>query len=62
MRIKVEYILDNNNWSDDEFEKAQDTDNHFYITMDMISDLIHQNVSLNEGDFVSEITNIKREN
>jgi hypothetical protein len=55
MEIKIRYYLDNNTWSDEEFEYAGDIENVFTITQDMIIDLIRERVRLNSGDFISEI-------
>ena len=55
MEIKIEYILDNNDWSDEQFEDAGDTRNEFTITDEMIKLLIRENVKLKQGDFIAEI-------
>lgn len=55
MEIKVRYYLDNDTWSNEEFEDAGDIKNVFTITGDMINDLIRKRVKLSKGDFISEI-------
>lgn len=55
MEIKVRYYLDNDTWSDEEFEDAGDIENVFVITKDMINDLIREKVKLSKGDFISEM-------
>ena len=54
-KITVEFVLDNDSWSDEEFNKAQDKDNIFIITKDMIEDLIYQNCNLEKGDYIQSI-------
>jgi hypothetical protein len=53
--FKIRYYLDNNAWTDEQFEDAQDIENVFTITEDMIVDLIRGRVELEPGDFISEI-------
>jgi len=53
--IRVEYVLDNDDWSDKDFDKAQDEDRIFTITKDMIIDLIEQNCNLDKGDYITSI-------
>lgn len=53
--IRVEYILDNDVWSDKDFDKAQVEDRVFTITKDMIIDLIEQNCNLDKGDYITSI-------
>ena len=53
--IRVEYVLDNDAWSDKDFDKAQDEDRVFTITKDMIIDLIEQNCNLDKGDYITSI-------
>lgn len=55
MEIKITYILDNDNWSDIEFEEAQEKTNVFVITEDMLKDLILQNVKLDIGNYPDQI-------
>lgn len=50
--IKIEYIVDNESWTEEEFEANQDIDREFFITEDMIIDLIKQNSNLGLGDFI----------
>jgi len=52
--IRVEYVLDNDAWSDEDFDKAQDEDRIFTITKDMIIDLIEQNCKLDKGDYITD--------
>lgn len=59
LRIIVEYVIDNDSWTEQEFEDNQDIERTFHITEQMLIDLIHQNVELGEGNFVSMI-NMKR--
>jgi hypothetical protein len=54
-KITIDYVLDNDNWSDEDFNKAQDVDRQFIITKDMIEDLICQNCNLEKGDYISSI-------
>jgi hypothetical protein len=54
-KITIDYVLDNDNWSDEDFNKAQDIDRQFIITKDMIKDLIYQNCNLEKGDYISSI-------
>jgi hypothetical protein len=54
-KITIDYVLDNDNWSDEDFNKAQDIDRQFIITKDMIEDLIYQNCNLEKGDYISSI-------
>jgi hypothetical protein len=54
-KITIDYVLDNDNWSAEDFDKAQDVDRQFVITKDMIEDLIYQNCKLEEGDYISSI-------
>jgi len=53
--ITVDYIIDNENWSDEEFDEQQETDRSFIITKEMIIELIQQNVKLNKGDEITEV-------
>lgn len=53
--VRVEYVLDNDDWSDKDFNKAQDEDRIFTITKDMIIDLIEQNCNLDRGDYITSI-------
>jgi hypothetical protein len=53
--VKIQYVLDNDNWTEKQFNKAQDCDNTFVITEEMIIDLINQNCNLEDGDFVCSI-------
>jgi len=55
MKITVSYILDNDNWTDKQFEDNQDTENLFEITEEMIKDLIRENVKLGEGDWIDQV-------
>jgi hypothetical protein len=53
--FKIKYYLDNNAWTDEQFEDAGDIENVFTITKDMVVDLIRGRVKLEPGDFISEI-------
>lgn len=60
LRITVEYVVDNDNWTEQEFEDNQDIERTFHITEEMLIDLIQQNVELEEGNFVSMISRITK--
>lgn len=60
LRIIVEYVVDNDNWTEQEFENNQDIERTFHITEEMLIDLIQQNVELEEGNFVSMISRITK--
>lgn len=62
MRIKIGYILDNDNWSDGKFEDEAEIDKYFYITIDMIKDLIFENCNIDKNCFISEITEVTKLN
>ncbi len=62
LKIKVRYILDNENWSDGQYEDAQDIENEFEITEDMIVDLIRQNSNLEKGDYVESVYYVSKSN
>ena len=57
MKIIVEYTLDNDNWSDEEFEDAPIEE--FTVTIDMIRDLIIDYTKMEKGSVIHEILNIK---
>lgn len=59
MEIKIEYILDNDAWSEEEFQDAKDK--IFIITEGTIEDLIYQNEKLQNGDYIHTITQLIRE-
>ncbi len=52
--IKINYTLDNENWSDEEFNNQQETDKVFVITREMIEELIYQNVKLEEDTHIAD--------
>ena len=52
--ITVHYIIDNESWSDEEFNNDQDTDREFIITREMIQELLEQKVELNDGDEIAD--------
>jgi len=54
--IKINYILDNPNWTDAEYEDAQDIDREFILTEDMIIDLIHQSVKLDGETYIESVS------
>lgn len=58
MEIKIEYILDNDAWSEEEFQDAKDK--IFIITEGMIEDLIYQNEKLENGDYIHTITQLNK--
>jgi hypothetical protein len=47
--IKVHYIIDNDEWTDEQFNNEQDTDRTFVITREMIQELLEQKVELEKG-------------
>lgn len=59
-RIIVEYIIDNEDWTEQEFEDNQDISRTLEITEDMLHDLILQNSNLESGDFVDSIIRITK--
>jgi hypothetical protein len=59
--IKVEYIIDNDNWTEEEYEQNQDIDREFIITWEMIENLILQNSNLEPGDYLDTIIKAKLE-
>lgn len=61
MRIKIKYILDNENWTDEQYDTAQDVNNEFEITEDMIIDLIYQNSNLDKGDYIDAVYFVGKE-
>jgi ERCC4-related helicase len=52
--IKIVYITDNEDWSDERFEEEQENDKVFIITPEMINDLLKRHLSLEEGEFIAE--------
>ena len=60
LRIIVEYVVDNDNWTEQEFEDNQDIERTFHITEEMLIDLVQQNVELEEGNFVSMISRVTK--
>lgn len=55
VRIVLEYIIDNEDWSDQEYEDNQDVERTLEITDEMLRALILQNVELQPGDFIDQI-------
>ena len=55
VRIILEYIIDNEDWSDQEYEDNQDVERTLEITDEMLRALILQNVELQPGDFIDQI-------
>lgn len=53
--IKVDFILDNDSWTEEEFEENQEIDREFIITEEMIINLITQNAKFELGDFIHTI-------
>lgn len=56
--IKVEYYIDNDDLSDEEFENQEPKE--FIITKDMIIDLLYDHVKMNKGDTIHEIDIIRQ--
>ena len=54
--LKLTYILDNPNWTEAEYEDAQDIDRVFILTEDMIIDLIRQSVKLEDGCYIESVS------
>lgn len=54
--VKITYILDNPNWTDAEYEDAQEKDREFILTEDMIIDLIRQSVKLENGCYIESVS------
>ena len=59
-RIIVEYVVDNEDWTEQEFEDNQDTERTLEITQDMLEDLILQNSNLQPGEFIDSISRITK--
>lgn len=59
MDIKVEYLLDNEDWSDEEFEQAQDVKNEFIITESMIENLIREYGNVKKNFDIVEINIVR---
>ena len=55
VKIVLEYIIDNEDWTDQEYEDNQDIDRTLEITEEMLRALILQNVELQPGDFIDQI-------
>jgi hypothetical protein len=55
VRIILEYIVDNEDWTDQEFEDNQDVERTLEITDEMLRGLILQNISFKPGDFIDQI-------
>ena len=55
VKIVLEYIIDNEDWSDQEYEDNQDVERTLEITDEMLKALILQNVELQPGDFIDQI-------
>ena len=55
VKIILEYIIDNEDWSDQEYEDNQDVERTLEITDEMLKALILQNVELQPGDFIDQI-------
>ena len=55
VKIVLEYIIDNEDWSDQEYEDNQDVERTLEITEEMLRALILQNVELQPGDFIDQI-------
>jgi hypothetical protein len=53
--IKISYVLDNDNWSDSEYEDNQDIEREILITKEMLIDLIERNVTLEPGTFIDTL-------
>jgi hypothetical protein len=55
VKIVLEYIIDNEDWTDQEYEDNQDVERTLEITEEMLRALILQNVELQPGDFIDQI-------
>ena len=55
VKIVLEYIIDNEDWTDQEYEDNQDIERTLEITEEMLRALILQNVELQPGDFIDQI-------
>ncbi len=55
VRIILEYIIDNEDWSDQEYEDNQDIERTLEVTDEMLRALILQHVELQPGDFIDQI-------
>jgi hypothetical protein len=53
--IKIQYLLDNDDWTDKQYEDDQDNERIFTITKTMIKELIYENVKLPEGCYIDEV-------
>ena len=53
--IEITYTLDNINWSDSEYEDAQDIERKVLVTEKMLIDLIERNAKLEPGEFVDNL-------
>ena len=59
--IIIEYTIDNEAWSDEDYELEQNIVKEFIITGEMIKDLIQNYIKLEPGDYVDNITRINKE-
>jgi hypothetical protein len=50
--LKVEYILDGDEMSDEEYENQKEKE--FFITEDMIIDLMKESITLKRGQYICE--------
>ena len=55
VKIVLEYVIDNEDWSDQEYEDNQDIERTLEITEEMLRALILQNVELQPGEFIDQI-------
>ena len=55
VKIVLEYIIDNEDWSDQEYEDNQDVERKLEVTEEMLRGFILQNVELQPGDFIDQI-------
>ena len=53
--IEITYTVDNINWSDSEYEDAQDIERKVLVTKKMLIDLIERNAKLEPGEFVDNL-------
>jgi hypothetical protein len=60
IRITLDYCLNNEDWTEQEFEDNQDIERIFHITEQMLIDLIHQSIELSPGDYVHSIGSITK--
>lgn len=60
VRVILDYCLDNDDWTEQEFEDNQDIERSFHITEQMLINLIQQSIELTSGDYVHSIGSITK--